>query len=59
MLTVTVIVLHRNLGMNILLVIHHILGKLNSFVLLARRVLRYHQCGPRLKKFGDPCVRLM
>ena len=45
MLIVTV-VLHHNLGIYSLLVIHHILGKLNYFVRLARRVLRNHQCGP-------------
>jgi len=57
MLTVTV-VQHRNLGINSLLIIHHILGKFNSFVhvRLARRVLRNYQCGPRPKKFGDPGV---
>jgi len=53
MLIVTV-VQHHNSGINSLLDIHHILGKLNSFARVACRVLRNHQCGPRPKKFGDP-----
>jgi len=38
---------------NCLLFIHHISGKLNFLLLLARRALWSHQCGPRTKNFGD------
>ena len=48
------IVRNHNLGINSLLVIHRISGKLNSFVRVARRVLGNHQYGPRPKNFGDP-----
>jgi len=48
------IVLQQNLGIDSLLPIHHILGKLNFILHLARRALKSHQCGQRPKKFGDP-----
>ena len=51
MLTFTVVLQH-NLGINSLIFIHHILGKLN-FLRLTRRALRSH---PRLENFGDPRV---
>ena len=51
------IVQHHSLGINSLLFFNHSLGKLNSFVRLARQVLRNYQCGPRRKKFGDPWTK--
>ena len=52
MLIVTVVLQH-NLGIDCLLLIHHILGKLDFIVRLARRTLKNHQYGPQPKKFGD------
>jgi len=48
------VVMQHNLGIDSLLPMHHILGKLNFILHLARRALKSHQCGPRPKKFGDP-----
>jgi len=53
---IVIVVLHHNLRINSLLLIHHILGKLNIIVRLARRALNSHQCSPRPKKFGDLCT---
>jgi len=46
---IVIVVQHHIIGINRLLVIHHISGKLNSFVRWARWVLRNHQCGPGRK----------
>jgi len=51
-------VLQHNLGIDSLLLIHHILGKLNFILRLVRRALK-SQCGPRPKKFGDPLSSLL
>ena len=51
------VVQHLNLWINSLLVIHPILGKLNSSVFLARRVLRNRQRGLWPKNFEDPWLR--
>jgi len=53
MLILTVVLQH-NLGIDSLLPMHHILGKLNFILHLARRALKSRQCGTRPKKFGDP-----
>jgi len=53
MLIVTVVLQH-NLGIDGLILIHHIVGKFNFIVRLARRTLKSHQRGPWPKKFGDP-----
>ena len=54
---IVTVIQHHDSGINSILVIHHILGKLNWVVRLARQILRNHQCDHRTKEFGDPWSR--